>query len=271
VGKIRYLQRLFEHNLKQSDMRKLRLKDTIIAGSLLFFFFQSCVDDREEWLAKQTPDQSFVEEFKSQQDAFDKGWHFINHSLSLGPTNWNTPSAPPFYAYSTKTTIGEFLWVDYFSTSSPQGVISNWAVSPSVIMQNGDKIIFYTRCELYAQGADSTDYANRLQLRLNTSNDGLNVGNGSDVGDYSNLLLDINPDYIKFSYNQYSSSNPLARDSMRYAYPPVWTKFESTISGLQKPTRGRFAFRYFIENGGYSGKGTSVGIDSVAYIGINKK
>jgi len=252
-------------------MRKLRLKDTIIAGSLLFFFFQSCVDDREEWLAKQTPDQSFVEEFKSQQDAFDKGWHFINHSLSLGPTNWNTPSAPPFYAYSTKTTIGEFLWVDYFSTSSPQGVISNWAVSPSVIMQNGDKIIFYTRCELYAQGADSTDYANRLQLRLNTSNDGLNVGNGSDVGDYSNLLLDINPDYIKFSYNQYSSSNPLARDSMRYAYPPVWTKFESTISGLQKPTRGRFAFRYFIENGGYSGKGTSVGIDSVAYIGINKK
>lgn len=252
-------------------MRKLRLKDTLIAGTLLFFFFQSCVDDREEWLAKQTPDQSFVEEFKSQQDAFDKGWHFINHSLSLGPTNWNTPSAPPFYAYSTKTTIGEFLWVDYFSTSSPQGVISNWAVSPSVILQNGDKIVFYTRCELYAQGTDSTDYANRLQLRLNTSNDGLNVGNGSDVGDYSTLLLDINPDYIKFSYNQYSSSNPLARDSMRYAYPPVWTKFESTISGLQKPTRGRFAFRYFIENGGYSGKGTSVGIDSVAYIGINKK
>ena len=249
-------------------MRNLRLKDTVLAVLLLHFLFQSCVDDRAEWLAQQKPpDQSFVEEFLSQQSAFDSGWHFINRSLSLGPTNWNTPSAPPFYAYSTKSTLGEFLWVDYFSTSSPQGVISNWAVSPVVTMQNDDKIVFYTRCELYQQGGDSTDYSNRLQLRVNTLNEGLNVGNGTEVGDFTTNLVDVNPDYIKFSYNKYTSPDPVVRDSMKYAYPPHWTRFEGTISGLEKPTRGRFAFRYFVENGGYGGKGTSVGIDSVAYIG----
>ena len=81
------------------------------------------------------------------------------------------------------------------------------------------------------------------------------------------LLVDVNPNYIKFSYNKYTSPDPVVRDSMRYAYPPQWTKYEATIAGLEKPTPGRFAFRYFIENGGYSGKGTSVGIDSVAYVG----
>jgi len=249
-------------------MRKKILKNTLILATLLFPFYQSCVDDRAEWLAKQMPpDQSFVEEFFSQQNAFDSGWHFINRSLQLGPTNWNTNPSPPFFAYSTSTNKGEFLWVDYLSTSSPKGVISNWAVSPVVTMQNDDKIVFYTRCELYPNGTDSTDFANRLQLRVNTLNPGLNVGNGTEAGDFSNLLVDINPDYISYSWKKSNSSNPATRDSVKNAYPAQWRRYEASIQGLEKPTQGRFAFRYFVEQGGYNGRGTSVGIDSVAYIG----
>ena len=76
-----------------------------------------------------------------------------------------------------------------------------------------------------------------------------NVGaTATSVGDFTTLLLDINPTYTLTGY------------------PNVWTQFTVTVSGLGSPTTGRLAFRYFVENGGPTGANSDyIGIDTVQY------
>ena len=69
--------------------------------------------------------------------------------------------------------------------------------------------------------------------------------------------LDINSNEDEFLPN-----NPIPT-----AYPGNWTRFEATIFGLNKPAKGRFAFRYFLHGAGSSGAGNGIGVDSVAYVG----
>ena len=70
------------------------------------------------------------------------------------------------------------------------------------------------------------------------------------VGDFTTLLLDINPTYTLTGY------------------PVVWTQFSVTISGLGGPTAGRLALRYFVENGGPDGENSDyIGIDTFQYNG----
>ena len=132
-------------------------------------------------------------------------------------------------------------------------------------MQNGDKIIFYTRCELVAYGGVNTDFVNRMQVRMNISNT-LNCGDGTDPGDFTIPLLDINPFYYEFILQAFNNpADPLYANARR-AYPHVWTRFEATVDGLNGPTVGRFAFRYFTELAGSNGRATSIGIDKISYI-----
>ena len=47
-------------------------------------------------------------------------------------------------------------------------------------------------------------------------------------------------------------------------YPNVWTQYTVTISGVPTATTGRFALRYFVENGGPSGANSNyIGIDTL--------
>ncbi|MBK9215519.1 MAG: carboxypeptidase regulatory-like domain-containing protein [Chloracidobacterium sp.] len=63
------------------------------------------------------------------------------------------------------------------------------------------------------------------------------------------LLLDINPTYQTGG-----------------VYPEVWTLQTVTVTGVPSPTLGRFAFRYFVENGGPTGANSNyIGIDTFAY------
>jgi hypothetical protein len=127
-----------------------------------------------------------------------------------------------------------------------------------VSMQDGDKIVFYTRTVLYNLGTgDSSDFANRLQVRISASGESVNVGSGDDPGDFSSALLDINP------FSKEAHTNPYVPD----AYPIRWTRFEATIGGLNGVTKGRFAFRYYLQGAGSNGLGSGVAVDSVAYIG----
>lgn len=48
----------------------------------------------------------------------------------------------------------------------------------------------------------------------------------TSVGDFSTLLLDINPTLVPSGY------------------PNAWTQYTVTISGVPTPTSGRLAFRY---------------------------
>ncbi len=239
-------------------MRKKKLPKLLLIVSLAIFLFQSCKDDSYLTSIPPIADQSFSEEFDTASAALARGWQFINTSEPAGSSVWqNGGSIPPFFnAYSNNGSNAGFVGVDYLSTSADQGIISNWIVSPTVLMQNGDKIIFYTRALQLADGTgDTTDFGNSLQLRINTIDNGTNVGDGLDPGNFSRRLLSINPQLI---YSSVIAPNPTA-------YPSQWTRFEATISGINGPLKGRFAFRYFVTDGGSNGNGTGVGIDAVSY------
>ena len=236
---------------------------------LLLFFFMvvvcvatSCKDDAYLTEPPLVSNQSFTEEFDTIQNAFNRGWRFMNRSLPIGASNvGNWKQGATFPAYSSRGTSAGCVSADYQSTTADIGIISNWIVSPAVTMQNGDRIIFYTRSLLYPVSAtDSSDFANRLQLRINTTNDGLNIGNGASVGDFTTKLLDIDSTYQEF-HTSPALYSPIA-------YPGRWTRFEGVIKDLPQRVRGRFAFRYFITQGGSNGRGSEVAIDSVAYVSI---
>lgn len=206
--------------------------------------------------------QSFVEEFTNLDTAIKKGWRFLNRSIPANnnSTQWQQGSIEgDITAYSPRGSSFGFITANFEATSSPLGTISNWAVSPPVIMQNGDRIVFFTRSMVYSERDFFRDFINRLQLRINRHNDSADVGTGTSVGSFDQLLLDINPTYEEYFSNSIRSNN--------IAYPVQWTRFEARLSGLSQPVKGRFAFRYFLEEGGAEGRGSEVGLDSVAYIG----
>lgn len=248
-------------------MRKfgiLKLLYTILTINLLF---SSCVNDSYLAEPKLIPNQSFVEEFDTVMAAYNRGWRFVNRSEPVGITdfsNYIDITTVPFAAYSSKARKNGFLWADYLSTSAQVGVISTFAISPIVYLKNGDQIVFYTRAELYEtnNGADSSDFVNRLQVVLNTKNTGLNCGKGLNPGDFDQYLLFINPFLQPFLLSEFNTGVAQQKGS----YPHRWTRFTATVQGLSKPTWGRFGFRYFIEGAGSNGFGSSIGIDSVAYI-----
>ena len=232
----------------------------IILLTGLMLLLQACSKDQNTE-SQPKPESSFSESFDDATEAAGKGWIFSNNSVEKGSTQWSNPSLPPFNAFSSATGPGGYIWADFNSTSSAAGVISNWAVSPLITMQNGDTINFFTRAELYFFNNDSTDFGNRLQVRMNRKNTGTNTGNGTNPGDFDVLLLDINPDYREFGYKAFLNRDP----ESRLAYPHRWTRFEAIVSGLDAPTDGRFAFRYFVEDGGNNGRSSSIGIDEVSY------
>ncbi|TDH25611.1 hypothetical protein EXU57_12975 [Segetibacter sp. 3557_3] len=238
-------------------MKKMLPKLFLWAG-IPALLFSSCVNDKYLIAPPPVADQSFVEEFDTVSAASNRGWKFLNVSESKGPNIWQQAGAvtPWFEAYSSHGSNVGFIGADYTSTSAAAAIISNWLVSPVVTLQNGDTISFYTRAVIYADGAgDSTDYANRLQLRLSTNGESTNVGSAADPGDFTRGLIDINPNLEAFSL-----LNPIAT-----AFPYRWTRFQVTLFGLQEPVRGRFAFRYFVEGAGSNGIGSGVGVDLVTY------
>ena len=253
-------------------MRRFTLWKFLLLSGFVFLCLEACTkDDASTLVPPALPNQSFVEEFDTVGSAYDRGWRFINVSSPKGDGFWTQggfnnplvtglPTPIPFPAYSSKGSYVGFIGTDFTSTSAAAGIISNWIVSPVITMRNGDKIVFYTRTILYPlTGGDSTDYVNRLQVRLSSNNESLNVGDGDDPGDFTNAILDINPFYKEAHIIGYDPQ----------AYPIRWTRFEATVGGLNGNTKGRFSFRYYVEGAGSNGLGSGVGIDSVAYIGKN--
>ena len=237
-------------------MRKFISTIFILISFVAVSVLQSCKKDA----AKQTAfaDQSFVEEFDTASAAVGRGWKLVNTSEPIGSGVWKNGGGSPafFEAYSNKGSFAGFIGADYLSTSAEQGTISNWLVSPSIMMQNGDKIIFYTRSyTLFYGTGDTTDFGNSLQVRINPDDDSVNVGDGLAVGGFTKILLII---------NQNLTWSSVVMPGV-IAYPTQWTRFEVTVRGLDNPLQSRFALRYYVTDGGSNGNGTGIGIDSVAY------
>jgi hypothetical protein len=186
--------------------------------------------------------QAINEGFSNVAGLTAAGWNQQNLSTPIGSNpNWvqGDPVNMPFSANSLPA--NSFISVNYNSVVGA-ATISNWLITPMLNLNNGDVITFYTR------GTGSI-YADNLQVRLSTNGSSTNVGASNiSVGDFSNLLLEINP-------------------TLNAAlYPAIWTQYTITISGLASPTTGRIAFRYFVPNGGPIGANSDlIGMDDFVY------
>ena len=170
------------------------------------------------------------------------GWVLINHSQPLGASGWFQGNDAVFPAFSGPA---DAYIAANFDNGGGLATISNWLLTPEVGLQDGDTLTFYTRT------VELSAFPDRLQVRMSTNGSSTNVGTtATDVGDFTNLLLDINPTYAMGGY------------------PEAWTQFTITISGISTGTMGRLAFRYFVEDGGPGGtRSNYIGIDRVQYCG----
>jgi hypothetical protein len=230
----------------------------IFSGLLL----TSCSEEKVTAKADaQTESLSYHEEFDSMQRVIDMGWKGINLSNPLGGDSWQQGSyiadnvkGGPFFsdipAHSYKNSANELAFVPY-TCGSGLSFINCWLVTPKLKMKNGDEITFWTRTK------SSVSFPDRMQVWLNPVNDGTNVGRtGSETGDFTTQLLDINPN---LSFSAYP-----------VGYPTAWTKFSIIISGLPNgtiPQYHRVGFRYYVKNGGPSGSvSDEIGIDDFDFI-----
>jgi hypothetical protein len=170
-------------------------------------------------------------------------WVLINHSEPLGAIGWFQGNDEVFAAFDGASTA--YIAAN-FNSGGDLATISNWMLTPEVLLQDNATLTFYTRT------IQLSAYPDRLQVRMSTNGASINIGpTAFDVGDFTNLLLDINPTYTIGGY------------------PEAWTQFTVIISGGVPPgTTGRLAFRYFVENGGPLGVNSNyIGIDRAVYTG----
>ncbi|RYE21779.1 MAG: hypothetical protein EOP51_14785, partial [Sphingobacteriales bacterium] len=172
------------------------------------------------------------------------GWAQQNNSAPLGPNGWLQGNPTNFSSFNgAASSYITALWSS--TTTTGAGDISNWLFTPVTSIKNGDQIKFYTR-----NGGATTEYPDRLEVRVSTSGTSTSVGTTAlSTGDYSNLILSINPTLVT------------------NVYPKNWTEFTATVSGVTGTVSGRIAFRYFVTNGGGTGANSDViGLDNVRYV-----
>ncbi|MBK7944426.1 MAG: T9SS type A sorting domain-containing protein [Flavobacteriales bacterium] len=190
-----------------------------------------------------TPPATLINEnFTSLAGALGSGWAQQNLSTTIGtPPTWFQGNDVTFPANSAPATG---YAAANFNNTTGTNTISNWLFTPQVLLQNGAQFSFYTR------EVTGNIFPDRLQVRMSTNGASVNAGaNATSVGDFTTLLLDINPTLVTG------------------VYPQTWTQFTITVSGLGSPVNGRFAFRYFVTNGGPSGANSNyIGIDDVQYV-----
>lgn len=186
------------------------------------------------------------------------GWSLTNQSSPTytGAPNWAIANyAPPtsnslFGSTSPEGQAGglnSLAVVNYTSTGTSatagSGTISNWLISPAIMVQNGDVVSFWTR-----KGTDgTTDYPDRLELRMSSAATHVTpTGGSAGLGSFTTVGVTVNPGLAG-----------------GFVYPQVWTQYSYTVAGLSGPTSVKFAFRYFVTSGGPGGANSDlIGIDT---------
>jgi len=170
------------------------------------------------------------------------GWFEQNNSNPIGTTNFFQGNPVVFNAQAGAP---DAYLATNFNNTGGAGDISNWMLTPVLDLSQFDTFSFWTRT------VTGNTFPDRMEIRLSTAGASTNVGTlATDVGDFSNLLLAINPAL------------------MVGGYPDVWTQF--VINRADLPTTagtGRIAFRYYVTNAGPAGSNSNyIGIDTVEYV-----
>jgi len=188
--------------------------------------------------------QQINEGFDNVTTLIPAGWVTTNLSAPIGTSTWSQGDATVFASHSGAT--NSYIFANYLSGSGTAD-LSNWLITPVVTIANGATLSFWTRT------VNSPAFADRLQVRASINGMSSNVGaTSSSVGDFTFLLQDINPGLTPAGY------------------PNVWTQFTITVSGLPAGNQtGRYAFRYFVTNGGPNGANSDyIGIDDVVVANV---
>jgi hypothetical protein len=230
---------------------------TILSSILII----SCGEEKVTAKTTQPASLSYHEEFDSMQRVIEMGWKGVNLSNPLGGDSWqqgsyivNNQKGGPFVsriaAHSYKASANELAFVPY-TAGAGLSFINCWLITPELSMKNGDIISFWTTT------GNPVNFPDRMQVWLNPTNNSANVGRtANETGDFTNKLLDLNPNLSPSPYPD--------------GYPTAWTKFEIVISGLPNGTiaqKHRIGFRYYVKNGGPSGSvSDEIGIDDFDFI-----
>ncbi|MFH1417495.1 MAG: choice-of-anchor J domain-containing protein [Planctomycetota bacterium] len=187
-------------------------------------------------------DVVFAEGFDDITSLEGDGWVMTNNSEPVGLLSWsqgNDVSAFPAQGGAPTS----FIAANFSSAGAQVGgaTISNWLITPELAFEDGMALSFHTRVP------DGSTFPDRLEVRMSLAGASKDVGaTSTSVGDFTVLLVEVNPTLTVGGY------------------PETWTRFESVLTGLGGPTNGRFAFRYYVTNGGPSGDNSDyIGIDTV--------
>lgn len=182
---------------------------------------------------------TFTEGFDNVSALTGAGWVITNLSNPIGTTSWFQGNAGIF---GSQSGAADSYAAANLNATGLNGVISSWLITPALAVQNGTMISFYTRTD------SPVSFPDRLELRFSSNGSSTNVGaSETSVGDFTTLLLTVNPSLTTAGY------------------PTTWTQFTATLSGLSGSATGRFAFRYFVIDGGALGNNSSyIGVDTLA-------
>jgi hypothetical protein len=167
-------------------------------------------------------------------------WSWVNNSQNAGPALnnpsvggwWQGDPTNTFFAQSGPT--NSYARADFSSSSNFGNVFSNWYISPTFTFAAGDTFTFYTRT------ISNSAYPDRLQIRTSSNGTSINVGGDwSSVGDFTNLIGEINP------------------TEQAGIYPETWTPFTYTVNSN---FTGRIAFRYYVADTNVGGN--YIGVDT---------
>ncbi len=182
--------------------------------------------------------------FTENFDVFPTTFTKTNQSQPVGLSNWQQGNVS---AFGTGFNGGatSYAGVNYNSVAAgTPGTISNWLISPTISLQDGDVVKFYTRA-----GSNFSSIPDRLEFRLSATGDASVIPStgSADLGSFTTLAASVNPNLTPS------------------VYPVTWTEVLYTVSGLPTATNCKLAFRYYVTNGGPSGSnGNAIWIDALS-------
>jgi len=179
-----------------------------------------------------------TEGFASINALTTAGWVRINRSAPVGTTAWFQGNTSVFFAQSGVS--NSYIAANY-QNCGIHGTISNWLLTPQMELTESTTLTFYTR------GIIGSTFPDRLEVRASLSGSSADVGStATSVGDFTRLLLTINPNLEQGGY------------------PQAWTQYQIPLDGIGSPVNGRLAFRYFVTNAGPDDPNSDyIGIDTV--------
>lgn len=185
----------------------------------------------------------FSENFTATFSPSANGWFQQNNSTPMGSGTWFQGNASVFPALNGQ--VNDFFACNFSSQAGSPGGISNFLITPTLNLVNGAVFRFYTR----TSSTSASVYPDRLQLLMSQGSGTGSIGSGTAaVGTFTDVLVDINPNLSPAGY------------------PFVWSAVTGTVAGVTGTVVGRFAFRYFVSDGGPNGTNSDyIGIDSVTY------